>query len=63
MKESTLGNGIIQYPSKHNGLCKAPGYGILNLIPTKHEFFPENAQYIPHWLSQRKDGDAPPIRA
>eukprot|EP00959_Pyramimonas_sp_CCMP1952_P258743 5408755-Pyramimonas_sp.AAC.1 len=42
--DSTLGNGIIICPSKHDGLCKAPDYGILILIPTKHEFLPEHAQ-------------------
>eukprot|EP00959_Pyramimonas_sp_CCMP1952_P398324 8345977-Pyramimonas_sp.AAC.1 len=26
-------------------------------------FLSEHAQYIPHWLSQRKDGDAPLVRA
>eukprot|EP00959_Pyramimonas_sp_CCMP1952_P300873 6294259-Pyramimonas_sp.AAC.1 len=32
-------------------------------MPTKHDFLPEHAQSISHWLSQRKDGDAPPVRA
>eukprot|EP00959_Pyramimonas_sp_CCMP1952_P448111 9383225-Pyramimonas_sp.AAC.1 len=32
-------------------------------MPTKHECLSEDAQYIPHWFSQRKNGDAPPVRA
>eukprot|EP00959_Pyramimonas_sp_CCMP1952_P197010 4119575-Pyramimonas_sp.AAC.1 len=33
--ESTLGEGIIKFPNKLSGLCKAPGYGLLRLIPTR----------------------------
>eukprot|EP00959_Pyramimonas_sp_CCMP1952_P262741 5494039-Pyramimonas_sp.AAC.1 len=36
--------------------------GILRLTPTKREFLPGHAQYVPDWLSRRKGGEAPPSR-
>eukprot|EP00959_Pyramimonas_sp_CCMP1952_P224308 4690291-Pyramimonas_sp.AAC.1 len=62
IKESTLGEGIIKFPMKVRGLCKAPGYGLLRLMPTRSEFPTEYAEHVPRWLSQRKDGEAPPAR-
>eukprot|EP00959_Pyramimonas_sp_CCMP1952_P368253 7714058-Pyramimonas_sp.AAC.1 len=55
IKESTLGAGTSRHPNKLSGLCKAPGYGLLRLIPTRREFPAEDAEHIPRWLSQRKD--------
>eukprot|EP00959_Pyramimonas_sp_CCMP1952_P234430 4898486-Pyramimonas_sp.AAC.1 len=35
IEESTFGSGIIKYTNKLSGLCKAPDYGLLRLIPTR----------------------------
>eukprot|EP00959_Pyramimonas_sp_CCMP1952_P094456 1976078-Pyramimonas_sp.AAC.1 len=32
-------------------------------MPTRREFPAESAEHIPHWLSQRKNGDAPSQRS
>eukprot|EP00959_Pyramimonas_sp_CCMP1952_P434856 9105503-Pyramimonas_sp.AAC.1 len=62
MQETTLVAGTTKHPNKVSGLCKATGYGLLRLIPTRREFPVEYAEHVPHWLSQRKDGEAPPAK-
>eukprot|EP00959_Pyramimonas_sp_CCMP1952_P242684 5072656-Pyramimonas_sp.AAC.1 len=57
-----LGAGTIKYPNLLSGLCKAPEYGLLRLIPTRREFPAEYAEHAPRWLSQRKDREAPPAK-
>eukprot|EP00959_Pyramimonas_sp_CCMP1952_P001565 32128-Pyramimonas_sp.AAC.2 len=62
IREPTLGDGTSKYPIKLSGLCKAPDYGLLRLVPTRREFPVEYAEHVPHWFSQRKDGEAPPAK-
>eukprot|EP00959_Pyramimonas_sp_CCMP1952_P333354 6980253-Pyramimonas_sp.AAC.1 len=57
-KESMIDSGVIRYPDKLSGLCRAPDYGLLRLM--RREFPAESAEHILHWLRQRRDGDAPP---
>eukprot|EP00959_Pyramimonas_sp_CCMP1952_P006927 144595-Pyramimonas_sp.AAC.1 len=62
LHESTLGEGVVKFPNRLSGLRKALDYGLLRFIPTRCEFPVEYAAHVPHWLSQRKGGEAPPAR-
>ena len=63
LMESMMGDGYLCIPGKAAGLCHESDYDLLHLIPTKRDPAMEQADHVPAWLSQRRDGVAPPPRS
>eukprot|EP00959_Pyramimonas_sp_CCMP1952_P340862 7139808-Pyramimonas_sp.AAC.1 len=54
--------GEVQFPKSDPGFCLEADYELLRLLPTKKDPSFQSPDHFPSWLSQRRDGEPPPVK-